>query len=275
MATLTDLHLASLRAEGAADKTIQGRSEVLRRADSAPELELGVEIATRDELEAYLGRPGWAANTRATYYTHLHGFYLWATGSGKITFNPMDGMKRPKTQVGIPHPITDDELLRILGRADDQFYLISLLAAGAGLRCCEIARLARQDVTESVIWIRRGKGGKSGCVDTAEPIWLAVQKYGPGNLIEQTGGKAKPDWVSNLGVRRCKELGLVGVSLHRLRHWHGTAVMEHRGNLLAAQSALRHTSVATTQGYALLRNPERRAAIRALPVIGQVLRPTG
>jgi integrase/recombinase XerD len=275
MATLTDLHIASLRAAGAADRTIQGRRELLRRADKDSVFELGVELASRDEIETYLGREGWAANTRASYYSHLNGFYGWAVEAGKLTFNPMDGMRRAKAQSGIPHPITDGELLHILSRADDQFYLVALLAAAAGLRCCEIALLAREDVTETVIWIRRGKGGKAGCVDTAEAVWSAVQRFRPGNLIEQTGGLPKAGWVSNLGVRRCRSLGLTGVSLHRLRHWHGTAVMEHRGNLLTAQAALRHRSVATTQGYALLRNPERRAAIRALPVIGQVLRPTG
>lgn len=280
MTGLINKHIEALEALGRASETVWARKGVLRRADKSPIFTMGVEVASRDEIEHWFatdggarqvgGRPLWSANTRAAYHHHLAAFFEWATDRGYLEFDPMVGMPRPKRRVGVPRPLTDEELLHLLTEADDVYYLCLLLAAFEGLRCCEIAGLRRQDVTEQSIWIH-GKGDKIGVVDTHQAVWETLKPFGEGNLIGQLGGR--PDdqrWVSNLGVRRCAKYGLPGRSLHRARSWHGTSVLDVRGNLLAASSALRHSSVATTQIYAQLRNSERRAAVRSLPVIGSV-----
>lgn len=263
-------HISYLRCLGRSERTQEAREEVLRRADKAPEFEFGLDAAKDTEIELFLGRDCWAPNTRAAYYSHLAGFYRWAVRADELATNPMAEMIRPKASEGIPNPITDDELRHILTNANNQLWFLSVLAAGAGLRCCEIALLERGDITAERIWVRRGKGGRAGVVDTNPTVWEAFRGFDPGSIVEQVGGRAEASWVSNLGVRRFKQLGLRGVAFHRLRHWYVTSVYRHRNDLLTACAAARHQSVRTTQVYALLDNADRRDAIQALPVLGDV-----
>lgn len=267
---LIERHIAYLRCLGRSARTQEARAEVLRRADHADEFEFGLDRAVDTEIELFLGRDCWAANTRAAYYSHLAGFYRWAVRAEALATNPMADMVRPKASEGVPNPITDDELRHILTNANNQLWFLSMLAAGAGLRCCEIALLEREDITAERIWVRRGKGGRAGVVDTNPTVWEAFRDFDLGSIVEQVGGRAEASWVSNLGVRRFKQLGLQGVAFHRLRHWYVTSVYRHRNDLLAASSAARHKSVRTTQVYTLLDNADRRDAIQSLPVLGDL-----
>jgi integrase/recombinase XerC len=143
-----------------------------------------------------------------------------------------------------------------------------VLAAYAGLRCCEIAQLDRSDITEQAVTIRRGKGGRPGVVPTHPAVWAAVRDLPLGPLAwDDHGGVASSQWVSiRTAVYYRRQLGL-HFGLHRLRHWYGTSAYRATRDIRVVQELMRHATPATTAGYTLVDDEERAAAVRALPTL--------
>jgi integrase len=248
-------------------KTISDRESILRRMDQ--ELPYGLEMASADELKDWIFRDEWSDNTLATYFGAAKAFFVWATapGSPKLDFNPMAELPPPSAPRGLPRPVTDGQLERILSKAEEPFRLWSLLAAYEGLRCMEIAGLHREHVTSETLQVVDGKGGKPGYVPTHPVVWEVVEPLPEGPLAwTLRGERATANYVS---IRTAcyfrRDLGMPGVGLHRLRHWFGTNLMRKTGNLRTVQEMLRHASSRTTEVYTLVASEERRAATLTLP----------
>jgi integrase/recombinase XerC len=267
MSDLIDAHVRHFRAAGLAATTLRGREELLRRIDK--DLLLGLEQATVEELADWLARPGWSAQTRATYYTHVVGFFRWATNphSPQLDFDPSAGLTRPKVPRGVPRPVADDELATALDRAENPWRTYILLAAYAGLRASDIAGVRREQISEHVITVT-GKGGKTRTIPTHPVIWAAVQGLPRGPVAlhnKQTySKKLRADYISTMTGRYLRSIGLPDATLHRFRHWFGTSTLRN-SNLLVTQKLMGHSSPSTTAVYCLVTDEERAAAIHALP----------
>lgn len=267
MDELIRAHLRWLRASGAAENTVEDREKLLTRMDRV--LPYGVEQATEDELADFLGQFV-AVQTKATYLTHIRGFYRWATDPARplLDFDPSATLKRPRVPEGTPRPVTDDELARILTIPAPWIAPI-VLAAFGGLRCFEIAPLRRQDITADLITIRYGKGGKPATVDTHPMVWRHVEPLPKGPLIRKVKGEpADATWLSQRIAYQIRKVG-VEATAHRLRHWFGTNVLAGCGNLRVVQEALRHSNLSTTQVYTKVNPDQRRAGVQSLPVPGE------
>jgi integrase len=261
-------------AANASLSTIRLREVVLRLADR--ELPNGL-LAIESELAAWLRgthkRP-WSPKTRATYYECLFAFYDWCVDNRKLDRNPMLKLKRPRVPRGVPRPVTDAQLAALLD-SEQPWRLAVVLAAYAGLRCCEIATLTAADVTEDQIRVT-GKGGVTALVDMHPRVWSELQAIlrVAGSPITKraepfivlAGGMSDAGWITRrAGPYFRRRLGLK-VTLHQCRHWYGTNVLAATGNVEAARQALRHSSIATTQRYIELQDGQRRRGILALPV---------
>ena len=265
MCDLIEPHLRHLRAAGFADNTIEDRGSVLRRVDR--DLDMGLLDATVPELDDWLAQ--FRTNqTKATYYGHLVGFFTWATEGDDpwIDWNPTANLKRPKVPATVPRPCTDDALGVILARASEPYRTWALLAACAGLRAFEIATIERAAFTPDLIYVK-GNGGKNATIPTHHLVWEAVKDLPPGRIARgKTGVDLSPTRVSSLFGQHMRAIGLVGVSLHPLRHWLGTRSLQETGNLRVVQELLRHSSPATTAIYTQVTDEQRRSAVSALPV---------
>lgn len=270
MSTLMGEYLDWLRICGRSPRTIDARRDILHRIDE--ELPYGLEMATTDELKAWIFRDDWSSATRETYYGCVRSFFTWATNphDTKLDFDPMALLPRPKTPRGLPRPVSDVELQRILTTAAEPFRTWSLLAAYAGLRCIEIAGLRRENVTSDNLIVARGKGGRPGVVPTHPAIWAALRDRPLGPVaITQQGEVASDRYVSiRTAVYFRRELHMPGVALHRLRHWFGTNIYRNTRDIRRTQELLRHTSPATTAIYTLVTSEERLAAIQTLSTFG-------
>jgi integrase len=153
MDDLIDAHLSWARAAGMSGRTVKEKARVLTVADA--ELPLGLESAVHTEITAWLDKPRWSQSTRCIYHCHLHGFYRWAVAGELLDIDPMVAVRRPRTPRRLPRPVTAEILAKILTEAEDPYRTFALLAAAAGLRCCEISGLWREDITDQVIEIRR------------------------------------------------------------------------------------------------------------------------
>lgn len=256
---------------GRSPRTITARVEILRRIDR--DLPYGLVTATTDELRGWLYRDYWSPGTRETYYGAIRAFFTWATGGGRpdmavIDYDPSEALPKPATPRRIPRPVTDDQLRRILTEAAQPYRLWATLAAYAGLRCIEISRLDRGDITAESIRVL-GKGNKPGVVPTHPIIWAAVRDLPLGPIAyDDHGQPAGARWVSiRSALHFRRQLGMPGVSLHRLRHWYGTSTYRATRDIRVTQELMRHASPATTAGYTLVSDEERTAAIHALPII--------
>lgn len=265
MSDLIELHARHLRASGKAQDTIDARVEVIARLHA--DLPFGVAYASGEEIEEWLGHDDWSQWTRCTYAMHIRGFYGWADGR-YLAGDPTSGMAKPKTPDSVPRPVTDDELAHALEVSENPFRRAIILAAYAGLRAQECCRLDREDVTAELVRIRKAKGGSPATVDTHSVLWSEVRDAPPGPLlIGPNGGRLNRVRLSGQLGRYLAARGLPGVTLHRFRHWYGTALLKGGADLRTVQEAMRHKSVSSTQGYTLVESGQRRLAIQSLPAL--------
>lgn len=259
---LIEVHIKHIKAAGLARNTVEDRTAILRRMDR--ELPMGLERATVEELEHWLSRDGWSTSTRATYYAHVRSFFTWAGHPNRplLDWDPSASLSRPRVPPGVPRPCSDDELIHALRWARDPWRRLVLLAAYAGLRCCELAVIERGDITDRTLMVR-GKGGKTRVVPTNPEVWQVVEPL-PAGLI--AGGKTA-ELITRVGNSYLHRLGLTGVTFHRFRHWFGTNLLRHGADLRTVQELMGHASVSTTAGYTQITDEQRRIAIAALPVL--------
>lgn len=266
MRDLIEAHVRHIQSRGFSERTIDDREEVLRRVHAA--LPFGLERATIEELEDWLAHPGWSAQTQATYYGHIRGFFAWACDPRRPTldYDPSAALTRPRIPKRTPRPCTDAELAHALANLTDSWRRCVELAAFAGLRCFEIASQRREHITEEHITVH-GKGGKVAPVPTHPVIWRSVRDLPPGPVVTTMTGRPASAWyISVEGSRALRAIGLDGVTMHRFRHWLGTSTLRRGGNLRVTQELLRHESITSTAIYTAVADEERRAAIHALPI---------
>jgi integrase/recombinase XerC len=264
---LIDAYLEHLRRTGCTEATIHGRREILTRLNR--DLEYGVGQTDPEELARWLYRDHWSQCTRATYYRALKGLYEWAAGGNDpwISYNPTARLEPVRSPKGMPRPVTDEQLRRILAEAAEPIRTWALLAAYQGLRCIEVAGLDREHVTAETLIVVRGKGGRPRVHDTHPDVWAAVKDQPRGPLAcRPDGQRADAFYVSStaaLYFRR--KLHMPGVSMHRLRHWLGVTAQRTYRDIRVTQQMLGHASLQSTQVYTDATPEQQREARTKLP----------
>lgn len=253
-------YLADLRKQSRTDNTIKARRRTLRVL--AEELPYGL-AATAEELETWLWREGISTSSRETYYSAMASFYDWAVETELMDYNPTSAIKRPKGPTRrLPRPVTDEQLRDILSRATEPYLTWTKLAAYAGTRCIEIARMDRGDITAKTTTVWRGKGDKPRVVGTHPVVWDAVKDLPPGPITDRD-----PQQISIGAWQYYRTLGHE-VSLHKFRHWFGTTLQKLYKDLRVTQEAMGHADPRTTAGYALVAAEQVGEAIAMLPSFG-------
>lgn len=262
---LINAWIVDLRVRSKAKTTIETYTWAVRAAHR--DLPYGVAMSTTDELKAWLWGPSLAPSSRRTYRAALLSFCSWAHEGGHCDYNAASLLPTVTVPAGQARPTPQDVLTDILARAGEPYRLWVLLAASMGLRCVEISRLDREHITAEQSWIQ-GKGGKNVFMPTHPAVWAAVEGMPNGPIARKVdGGRADRRDVYGRANQRIRRLGHTGVTMHRMRHWHGTEVFRASGrDLLVAKNALRHANVAHTQRYVAIDDPEVAAAQRAIPL---------
>jgi integrase/recombinase XerC len=264
---IIDDYLGHLRRLGRSADTINKRRDILRQLDRA--LPWGIGQTETGELRAWLYRDDWKQNTRATYYACLRSFYGWAVGGSDpwLSYDPTTELEQVSPMKGSARAVSDEELRRVLHDGADPYRLWTLIAAYQGLRCCELAGLDREHVSEQQLIVVRGKGGRPRAHDTHPDVWAAVKDLPAGPIARTADGRrATPHYISAMAsVHFQHDLGLTGVTMHRFRHWLGVNLQKRYKNLRVTQGALGHRSLSSTQIYTDADDSELRAARSTLP----------
>jgi len=264
-------HLDRMRARGRRPRTVGNARDVLRRISrwaQGPILYLGAEDLDRwadaraDQVDG---------NTLRGEMSVARGFYGWALREGLLTVDPTLRLESPRLRRTLPRPIDTGRLRQALATAarDGHAVMVAMLslAAYAGLRCCEIADLAWDDIDRAgMSLLLHGKGGRERVVPMA-PELLAVLDGLPGPrrgpVIVRRDGRRGHNLAHSISHWTSGWLHEVGIpeTLHQLRHAFATAALEETGDLRTVQELLGHATPATTAIYTLVRPERLRSAV--------------
>lgn len=239
----------TLRARSLSKDTIRLRLQHIRT--TARGLDCSPSKVTAGMLIDYVAEKSWQPETRCAYYATLRQFFAWYSYT-RGTDNPAEVLPKVTRGQGAPRPIPDAVLAQALEEVSPRERLMLSLAAFAGLRAGEIARVNVNDLTEDLLGdalVVHGKGNKERVIPITKELANGIRgiaQPGTGWLFPgQDQGHVTSRWIVQLGARV-----LPGKwTLHTLRHRFGTHAYAGDRDLVAVQRLLGHASVATTQRY--------------------------
>jgi integrase/recombinase XerC len=204
-------------------------------------------------IEEFLDRRGLCAVTRRAWLSHLHSFYVWAINEDLTEVDPTVRIVRPKLRRRLPRPADSSDLRRALSVANPIMRCWILLAAYQGLRCCEIAGVRRDDITQDPPILRViGKGDKERSIPLHPVVFEALQSLpmpGGGFVFRRFhGGRYQPEAVSREINSFLHSIG-IGSTAHQFRHWFATELYKGTRDLRLVQEVLGHSSPVTTALY--------------------------
>lgn len=232
------------------------------------------------------GRPGaLSASTVRRHHRVLHAALAYAVRMGYLEANPAAHLTLPRRQRREPEILTPEQLEQLLEAAKGtRWYPIWYVAAHTGLRVGEICGLWWEDIDwgRPAIRVRRAlkqdrqhnrwylgdvKNHEARTVilddRTAEvldqhraaqqmEIARAPQWEHPEHVFTGPGGAyLRLDVPSHMLRKYCRRLGLPPISMHDLRHLHGSMLLHDGWSITAVSERLGHHSPAfTAQVYA-------------------------
>ena len=213
------------------------------------------------------------ATSVARTLSSVRSFHRFLVREGVTDRDPAGGVVQPKLPRSLPHPLTVDEIGRLLEAPDvatpagQRDRAILELLYGSGLRISELTGLDVDDLDLEAGSVRvLGKGGKEREVPIGRYGREAVATYlvrarpsfatgrGRGALfLNQRGGRLSRQSCDRILRAAARAAGVDRhVSPHTLRHSFATHLLEGGADVRVVQELLGHASVATTQIYTLV-----------------------
>jgi integrase len=163
---------------------------------------------------------------------------------------------------GVPRPAPDGVWRAAIGDAPHRVALMLRLAAEAGLRRGEIARVHASDVGRDragFTLLVHGKGGRERLIPVPDALGSALVTEAAGGWVFPKGeqGHLTQEWVGEL----CTNALPRPWTLHTLRHSFATRAYAGSRDLRAVQLLLGHSSPAVTQRYVAVSDAALRAAM--------------
>ena len=276
-----ELYADYLRAGSTAPGTIRLRTHYLNRLARhlAP---VALTDATPADLLHWIASADWSAETRKSARSSLAGFYAWLAAYGHREDNPAALLPTVRVPRALPKPTPAAVLARALLAATDRDALMLQLAAYAGMRRTEIARVRWEHVSDDgagAVLAVHGKGGRgrllpllplltdalhaerrrrdAGQVGTG---WrFAADPRSPYVFPGRGGGHIHPETV---GAVLTDALG-EGWTGHTLRHRFATRAYAGTRDLRAVQELLGHSKPETTARYVAVAGDDLRRAVDA------------
>lgn len=229
---------------------------------------------TAEGMTAWVGRPRLSPATRWTYAQHLRAWHAWLQKQKLRQDNPtidMDVLKKPVSE---PRPIESYQLasvIRVASATEGPARMMVLLAAFAGLRVHEIAKIAGKDLDPVAGTLRVvGKGGKKTTVVLHPSILDEAAKYPRRGWWFPSSGKEDAGPLTRHHVSRLigdvMDRAGVDATAHALRHTFATNLVNSDVDILTIQKLMRHSSPTSTAIYAEVNRVRRAEAVNRLTI---------
>jgi integrase len=213
--------------------------------------------------------------TARRLHAHLHRFFTWHTGRGKISLNPMAHMPKPGAETRRDRVLSDRELVAVWKAAGELGWpfgdAIRLLIL-TGARREEIGGLNWAEIDSDTIKLagERTKNGEPHTIPLALPATTVLQhvpRIANSERVFTTNGKTSVSGWSR-AKRNADELSKVkDWRIHDLRRTVATGLQKLGVNLQTIEAVLGHTSgsrsgvVGVYQRHSF--DAEKRAALEA------------
>lgn len=266
------LHLEHMRIRNNTVTSVYSRHRTLVRlrkwAGEAPILYL-------DEADLARWQSDRAAELHAeslrTETSHLRQFYAWAVRERLLDTDPTWRLIMPRVARRVPRPMPDAKLAAAMLAAEPDVGAVLGLAAFAGLRALEIARLdwAEVDLGTAAPMLRvvAGKGGHGRIVPLSRTLvdLLSTLPHRRGPVIRRRDGQPRHHEAHRISTLANDHLHSLGITetLHQCRHRFATATYRASRDLRAVQDLLGHASPTTTAIYAQASLSAGREAVEA------------
>jgi integrase/recombinase XerC len=206
-----------------------------------------------------------------TEMSHARQFYRWAQRESFRDDDPTLRLELPRVARRLPRPMRDRHLAEALAGADDPTAAVIGLAAFAGLRAIEIARLDWAEVglgdRSPQIRINHGKGGHARAVPLSSVLesLLGQLPARRGPVIPRLDGRPGQCAAHRISSRANNYLHGMGITdtLHQCRHRFATTAYQSCQDIRAVQDLLGHASPTTTAIYAASASVVSRSAVEA------------
>lgn len=254
------LFLTSKRLEGLSMKTLKNYNYNLLRFQDF--MQKPVAMITSSDLKYYFATMNDIKKTTlSTRISDLKTFFRWLLEEEYISKNPMSRIKQPKIPKRLRKPLTKDQLEIVKDCCETDFdkALIEFMVS-SGCRADEVSTLKKSNINfydNSCTVI--GKGDKERLVRFSPASKLAMKKYLKSRGFENEYmfcTKNKP--YKNISVRSIQSkiqkiktrTGLdVNIHPHIFRHTFCSHSVKSGINMVALQSLMGHSDLATTQRY--------------------------
>ncbi len=251
-------YLDNMRARGLRPDTIRTRRSAL--TSITRDLDKPILGCTPTELSAWqvrtLARDQW---TRFAYARELRAFLDWCRRRRLCGPEMREAVQAVQTPKGKPRPAPLEEVVEAIDCAVPRIQAWLALAAFAGLRSGEIARLRGEDVNvrQQFIEVRDGKAGRDRTVLIGpELIALLMPHLRPrGRLWD-----VQPLRVTQLVSAHFRLLRMPW-TCHSLRHSYGTELYQVSQDIRLVQEQMGHSSPTTTALYTRPNSESARKAV--------------
>ncbi|OCB42154.1 tyrosine recombinase [Mycobacterium vulneris] len=253
-------------AQSLSSRTVNERVNTIRRMSEW--CNVAPEHAQVEDIVTWLAEGGdWSANTRWTYHQALSSWFFWLQKLDHRADNPMVKIDAPKRAKGVPHPVTNQDVQRLLKvRARLRTHAMLRLACFQGFRAHEIAKVKGEDFDLIARTVTvTGKGGFTATLPLHHLVLeIAYQMPRRGYWFPGVDrGHQRRESVCGTIKEAMIRAGVTG-SGHWLRHWFGTALLEAGVDVRVVQTLLRHQNLATTEIYTKVSNARRVEGIDLL-----------
>ncbi len=217
---------------------------------------------------AELAQQGYQAGTRARATVAIRRFFQFLVDGEVLARNPFATVPSPRLERHERRVLSEPEYqrLRQLARqvSSRTCAMVEVLLQ-TGLRASELCGLRVGDVTftepgqPALLLVRQGKGMKDRVVPLPAHAEQAVKAYlatrdawGPGDPLFVKGEQGRPLTRQGLGsvlARLYARCGIVGASVHTLRHTFATHSLRKGVSLPVVQEVLGHSTLVSTERY--------------------------
>jgi len=245
-AVLIDKFLSHVSYRGRSPATVKRRRVTLGQLSrfAGPVHLAGLDV---DDLERFLSLWPHPA-TRRAYRSDVRDFYRWAYRREVVDSDPADELAPVAAGLPEPSPLPHPVLVALFATPNPTTRRMIMVAAYAGLRVAEIARLDASDINIEAATLRVGlsKGGHGRTVRLVPELAAELTGLAPGPVFPH----ATADSVSHRIKRRLVAAGMPEAHPHHLRHTFATTVARRLGgDIVATAALLGHRSYSTTRRY--------------------------